>query len=1108
MKTRTKFFAAVLLILSGAFVTNAQSPCLNAPNGQYPFSTFTPTCTGSPQVITAIGWAGEYSVVALTAGTTYIFTSSVATDWITIGDAAGTTGLAAGLGPVSYTPTASGNYRFYTHLSSACGDEQVDRTRSVQCSNTPPPPPTPCLNAPNGQYPFSTFTPTCTGSPQVITAIGWAGEYSVVALTAGTTYIFTSSVATDWITIGNATGTTGLAAGLGPVSYTPTASGNYRFYTHLSSACGDAQVDRTRSVQCSSAPPAVPCLTATYGQYPFFTFTPTCTGSPQAIAADCYAGEYSLVTLTAGTAYTFTSSIATDYITISNEGGTTGLAAGLGPINYTPTTTGNYRFYLHTNSSCGESMAFRTRSVQCAGAPPPPGPCLSATYGQWPGTTFTPTCTGNPENITTNGWAGEYSVVALTAGTAYTFTSSIATDWITISDAAGTIGLAFGLGPVSYTPTTSGNYRFYTHTNSACGEEQVSRTRSVQCPPPPPANNDCASVTPQALAVPGSLTFSGSSVGATDNSVGQSYGSAQVWEAFTLTNCANVTLNYCGTTPTLATFFSGISGGCPASFPGNYIVNTTIADCGDGNPSITFNNLQPGTYFVPVWGGVSYALSIVATPSLPAPTITPGGPTTFCAGGSVDLTASSSATSFSWSPATGLNTATGAQVTATPSGNATYTVTATDLNGCSSSASISITVNQPAAAPTVGAPVTICQGVSLGEVSASAGGLNISWYDQATGGALLGTGTTLNVVGTSVMPNSNTPGAYTVYAEAASAQGCPGPRTSASVIVSPTYSGGVQNNVICQGDSINFGGSFYNTAGSFIHTFQTINGCDSSVTLNLAVNPSFTGIVQNNTICEGDSISFGGTFYNAGGSYTSTFPTINGCDSTVTLNLTVNPVYTGVQNTTICDGESVDFGGVSYDEEGSYPFTFQTVNGCDSTVTLNLTVTPLPNADFSVSGTSPTFTFTSTSANTTGVSWNFGDGSPADQNATANHTYTTNGTFTVTLTATNSCGTDTETEDVEVFGIGINELSGLENLNIFPNPTDALLNISFQADSPKEMVLKIVDAQGKTIFVENLGTVAQEFSRMLDVTHLAPGVYMLSLESADGSKAVQRFVKH
>ncbi|MCG9912336.1 MAG: gliding motility-associated C-terminal domain-containing protein, partial [Flavobacteriales bacterium] len=132
----------------------------------------------------------------------------------------------------------------------------------------------------------------------------------------------------------------------------------------------------------------------------------------------------------------------------------------------------------------------------------------------------------------------------------------------------------------------------------------------------------------------------------------------------------------------------------------------------------------------------------------------------------------------------------------------------------------------------------------------------------------------------------------------------------------------------------------------------TVNGCDSTVTLALTVNPVYNnGAVQNEEICDGESFTFGGTAYTVSGSYPYTFTTVNGCDSTVTLNLTVNPVYSGgVQAESICDGESFTFGGTAYTVSGNYPFTFTTVNGCDSTVTLALTVNPIPSTPLMGSG--------------------------------------------------------------------------------------------------------------------------------------------------------------
>ena len=62
-----------------------------------------------------------------------------------------------------------------------------------------------------------------------------------------------------------------------------------------------------------------------------------------------------------------------------------------------------------------------------------------------------------------------------------------------------------------------------------------------------------------------------------------------------------------------------------------------------------------------------------------------------------------------------------------------------------------------------------------------------------------------------------------------------------------------------------------------------------------------------------------------------------GCDSVVTLNLTINNAIVGdTTNTTVCD--SLIWYGNSYSSTGVYNDTLQTTSGCDSIVTLNLTV--------------------------------------------------------------------------------------------------------------------------------------------------------------------------
>ena len=74
----------------------------------------------------------------------------------------------------------------------------------------------------------------------------------------------------------------------------------------------------------------------------------------------------------------------------------------------------------------------------------------------------------------------------------------------------------------------------------------------------------------------------------------------------------------------------------------------------------------------------------------------------------------------------------------------------------------------------------------------------------------------------------------------------------------------------------------------------------------------------------------------ASGSYTFTTTNASGCDSTATLNLTINNATSSTTDVTACD--SYDWNGTTYTASGSYTFTTTNASGCDSTATLNLTI--------------------------------------------------------------------------------------------------------------------------------------------------------------------------
>ena len=136
-------------------------------------------------------------------------------------------------------------------------------------------------------------------------------------------------------------------------------------------------------------------------------------------------------------------------------------------------------------------------------------------------------------------------------------------------------------------------------------------------------------------------------------------------------------------------------------------------------------------------------------------------------------------------------------------------------------------------------------------------------------------------------------------------------------------------------DSFNWNGTTYSTSGSYIQTLSTLNGCDSVVTLTLTINNSTTG-TDLQTACDSYTWIDGNTYSSSNTTATHTLQTVNGCDSLVMLNLTINNSTTGTGLQTACD--SYDWNGTTYTTSGSYIQTLNTVNGCDSVVTLNLNI--------------------------------------------------------------------------------------------------------------------------------------------------------------------------
>ena len=143
---------------------------------------------------------------------------------------------------------------------------------------------------------------------------------------------------------------------------------------------------------------------------------------------------------------------------------------------------------------------------------------------------------------------------------------------------------------------------------------------------------------------------------------------------------------------------------------------------------------------------------------------------------------------------------------------------------------------------------------------------------------------------------------------------------------------------ICAGDTYELDGNSYTNSGIYTHELISSHGCDSTVVLNLDVVDEFETTQINAEICQGESYVLGTQSHVSTGVYTESFTTTFGCDSVVVLDLIVNPTHETSVSAEICQGDFYVFGTQNYIVSGTYVETFQTVNGCDSMVTLDLIV--------------------------------------------------------------------------------------------------------------------------------------------------------------------------
>ena len=181
--------------------------------------------------------------------------------------------------------------------------------------------------------------------------------------------------------------------------------------------------------------------------------------------------------------------------------------------------------------------------------------------------------------------------------------------------------------------------------------------------------------------------------------------------------------------------------------------------------------------------------------------------------------------------------------------------------------------------------------------------------------------------------NTSEAGYHTQYLQ--STHGCDS-LVTLNLTVYPTFTD-TTHVEICQGDRYQRDGFSAETTGIYVQNLQTTHGCDSVLVLDLVVFPTYLDTIIAET-CEGIPYEQNGFYADRTGIYKQFLQTINGCDSTVVLNLRVNPIYNQDIEADICEDETYSFAGGTYSTQGVYEIRLQTEKGCDSLINLHLNV--------------------------------------------------------------------------------------------------------------------------------------------------------------------------
>jgi Concanavalin A-like lectin/glucanases superfamily/Secretion system C-terminal sorting domain len=296
------------------------------------------------------------------------------------------------------------------------------------------------------------------------------------------------------------------------------------------------------------------------------------------------------------------------------------------------------------------------------------------------------------------------------------------------------------------------------------------------------------------------------------------------------------------------------------------------------------------------------------------------------------------------------------------------------------------------------------------------------------------------------------------------------------------FNDGIGSTIAKDETSNNLDLSLTNMNPATVWVDSRINSCfeEMAQLATVTVNPVYN-IADSIAICDGDTLSFASQLLTTAGTYYNTFSSISGCDSTITLELTINPTYITADTVTICNKDSYMLGTQTLTTAGNYSEVYTTALGCDSTINLALNVRFV---DTSITQNSAVVLTANAAAAT--YQWVDCNNAYAPLAGETGQIYTSlvNGSFAVIVTE-NGC-TDTSS-CYAITSASIETLSS--SVNIYPNPTSKNVYVDF-GDSYQNIIVTLTNSIGQIMHKEVLHNVDKY---ELSLEHLANGIYFMQI---------------